>query len=335
MKKIYAILLIIFILFLVMINAAFMYYQQNASIGFIFLVIAVIISEFIWNQTKTTVQKTQKNTTNKSNTHEENPITICKNCKKENNKGNKFCIYCGTQILVTQKNSTENFNKTEEIQIYNKIIKEYDGILVALLAKVAKADGQISKDEAKYISKIYDKLSLIKKDIPNIRDIYKKILNNEKTKLDNVKLLCSYLIKDSDESSMVSMLRILIELAHIDNEYSREEENLIVRIVYTLNIDFSIYKQLISEFKENTNSKDSSNSNRSYLTLDECYKTLESTKENTNLEIKKNYRRLVKQYHTDMLLSKELPLDMIAFAEEKLKKINMVYEKIQKHRGIK
>lgn len=335
MKKIYAILLIIFILFLAMINAAFMYYQQNSSIGFMFLVIAVLISEFIWNQSKTTIDKAQKNTINQFNTHEKNQTIICKNCKKKNNQGNKFCIYCGTHILVTQKNSTENFNKTEEIQIYNEIIKEYDGILVALLAKVAKVDGQINKDEAKYISKIYDKLSLIRKDIPNIRDIYKKILNNEKTKLDNLKLLCSYLTKGSDESSRTAMLRILIELAHIDNEYSREEENLIVRIVYTLNIDFSIYKQLISEFKENTNSKDSSTFNRNDLTLDECYKILESTKENNNLEIKQNYRRLAKQYHPDMLSSKELPVDMIAFAEEKLKKIHMVYERIQKSRGIK
>jgi DnaJ-domain-containing protein 1 len=131
------------------------------------------------------------------------------------------------------------------------------------------------------------------------------------------------------------MLRTLIELAHIDNEYSKEKENLIVRIIYILNIDFSIYKQLISEFKKNDSSGNSSTPNSSYLTIDECYKFLESTKENSNVEIKKNYRKLVKQYSTDMLSNKELPSDIISFAEEKLKKINIAYEKIEKYRGIK
>jgi len=335
MKKIYAILLIIFIVFFVTMINGVMTHQGNSFIGFIFLAIGVYISKFIWNQTKVTVEKTTSHTINQSNTHQKNQTTTCENCEKENSHTNKFCIHCGKRITIIEEKSQTNFNKIEEIKIYNEVIKNYDGVLVALLAKIAKADGKISQDEAKYISKIYDELCLTRKNIPNIRDIYKKILKNEKTNLDNLKRLCSYLAQNSDESSKISMLRILIELAHIGNEYSKEEENLIVRIVYILNIDFSIYKQIISEFKKNDSSGNSSTPNSSYLTIDECYKILESTKDNSNLEIKKNYRKLVKQYHTDILFSKELPSDMITFAEEKLKKINMAYEKIQKYRGIK
>jgi len=335
MKKIYAILLIIFIICLAGILNSVMQYQGHSFIGLMLLAIGVYLSKFIWNQTKTLSDKNSNFTTNKSKPHKKNETIICKNCKRENNPNNKFCIYCGTKIETLQEKSEKTFNKIKDTKIYKEIMKNYDGILVALLAKISKVDGKITQDEAQYISKIYDELCQIRKDIPNIRNIYKEILKNEKTNLDNLKLLCSYLTKNSDESSNIHLLRILIELAYIDGNYSKEEENLIVRIVYILNIDFSIYKQIIAEYQEDNTSNNSSNANNNYLTIDECYKLLNSNRNNTNQEIKKNYRILVRQYHTDVLSSKELPIDMIAFAEEKLKKINMAYEKIKKYRGIK
>jgi len=334
MKKIYAILLIIFIIYIVGVINGVMKYQGHSLIGFLFLAMGVYLSKIIWNQTKTISDENQNFTKQESTFHKKNQTIICKNCQKENIPTNKFCIYCGKKIEVLKEQSEKTFNKLNETKIYNKIIKSYDGILVALLAKIAKVDGKISQDEANYISKIYDELCQIRKDIPNVRDIYKKILKNEKTNLDNLKLLCSSLRKNSDESSNINLLKMLIELAYIDGDYSKEEENLIVRIVYILNIDFSIYKQIISEFEEDNSSSNSSTSNGTYLTIDECYVVLESTKNSTNQEIKKNYRKLVRQYHTDILLSKDLPSDMIKFAEEKLKQINMAYEKIKKYRGI-
>ena len=78
----------------------------------------------------------------------------CTACKKENSSDNKFCIYCGTSLEDKEKKQSEGYEK----DIYNIILNSYDGILVALLAKVAKSDGKISIIEAKYISSIYDEL---------------------------------------------------------------------------------------------------------------------------------------------------------------------------------
>ncbi len=38
--------------------------------------------------------------------------------------------------------------------------------------------------------------------------------------------------------------------------------------------------------------------------------------------IKNNYRKLVKQYHYDSMASRDLPQDILEFAEEKAKVIN-------------
>jgi len=258
--------------------------------------------------------------------------SFCKKCNNNNSHDSKFCIYCGEKLdtLKAKKSYQSSYDKS----LYKEISKSYDGILVAFLAKVAKVDGKISQDEAKFIGNIYDELCDIRIDIENIREIYKQILHNEKSNYSNVNKLCKKLINlNLDESLKISIIEVLIELAYVDNEYDDKEENLIIKIVYGLHLDFSIYKNLVDKYSFSTSSGSSHSFNN--LSLDDCYQILESTKESSNSDIKKSYRRLVRQYHTDMLSSKDLPADMIKFAEEKLKSINSAYEKIKKYRGIK
>ena len=257
----------------------------------------------------------------------------CQACKKENSCDNKFCIYCGISLEDKEKKQSEGYKK----DIYNIILNSYDGILIAFLAKVAKSDGKISIVEAKYISSIYDKLCKQRTNIPDIRIIYKEILNNEKSNLDNISELCTNFINlDVTKVQKVNLIKTLVALAYVDNDYEEKEENLIVKIVYSLHIDFSIYKNIVDKYKTDDSSDSFSSSHTNHnLNIDECYQILESKKEDSNSNIKKSYRRLVRQYHTDMLSSKELPQDMIKFAEEKLKLINTAYEKIKKYRGVK
>ena len=51
--------------------------------------------------------------------------------------------------------------------------------------------------------------------------------------------------------------------------------------------------------------------------LDKHYEILESSKTDSLETIKKNYRRLMKQYHYDSLISQNLSEEMIKLAEEK------------------
>ena len=64
------------------------------------------------------------------------------------------------------------------------------------------------------------------------------------------------------------------------------------------------------------------------------YGILETAPEDDDATLKKNYRRLASKYHPDKYTSKELPADMLQYAEEKFKDINYAYETIKKLRGI-
>lgn len=63
--------------------------------------------------------------------------------------------------------------------------------------------------------------------------------------------------------------------------------------------------------------------------LADAYAVLGVSKDATDAEIKKSYRRLMSQHHPDKLVAKGLPEEMMKVAKEKVQEINRAYDQIQ------
>ena len=63
------------------------------------------------------------------------------------------------------------------------------------------------------------------------------------------------------------------------------------------------------------------------------YEILESDRNDSFDIIKKNYRRLIKEYHYDSIASKNLPEEMEKFAEQKTQDLNEAYAAIKELKG--
>ncbi len=57
--------------------------------------------------------------------------------------------------------------------------------------------------------------------------------------------------------------------------------------------------------------------------MDDAYKALGVSKDSTDAEIKRAYRKLMSQYHPDKLIGQGMPEDMIAMATEQAKEIQL------------
>lgn len=68
---------------------------------------------------------------------------------------------------------------------------------------------------------------------------------------------------------------------------------------------------------------------------DDGYAVLGLSASATEAEIKKTYRTLIRKHHPDKLASQGLPPELMAQATEKMKRINAAYSTICKARGIK
>ena len=64
--------------------------------------------------------------------------------------------------------------------------------------------------------------------------------------------------------------------------------------------------------------------------IENDYKILEISKDATDSDVKKAYRRMAKKYHPDKLQG--VSDDIIKMAEDKFNKINQAYERIKKSR---
>ncbi len=67
--------------------------------------------------------------------------------------------------------------------------------------------------------------------------------------------------------------------------------------------------------------------------LDKYYKILHSTSASSDQEIKSSYKKLVKDFHPDTIVSKGLPEEFTDFATKRFREIHEAYEKIKKERN--
>jgi len=88
------------------------------------------------------------------------------------------------------------------------------------------------------------------------------------------------------------------------------------------------YKQS-AEFNYRQHSQNQNSYANQRTSLDKYYEILESKPTDEFILVKKNYRRLIKEFHYDSIASKDLPEDMLKFAEQKTKDLNEAYSAIK------
>lgn len=65
------------------------------------------------------------------------------------------------------------------------------------------------------------------------------------------------------------------------------------------------------------------------------YQVLGVTRNDTDEDIKKTYRKLIRENHPDTLIAQGVPQEFIDIANEKMAAINAAYDQVEKERGLK
>jgi len=211
---------------------------------------------------------------------------------------------------------------------YEAIAGSELGIFVALIAKVAKADGRIHELEAELVSNIFNDISKAfgESHKERVREILKEVFNREKEIVRNVDNLALRLqaLTRGDRQKRLMMLTFLINLAYIDGNLSHAEENLIIKIAAFLEISGSEVEGIMQRFAAMFNA------NASQSSLDDAYAVLGARREDDLDTIKKKYRVLVKKYHPDIMKAKGASEEYISDATKKVQEINTAYEMVKK-----
>jgi DnaJ like chaperone protein len=115
----------------------------------------------------------------------------------------------------------------------------------------------------------------------------------------------------------------LIQLAFVDGEVTSSEEEILSTIAQALEFDPQSYHKIFDQFETMMNNMQPKNN------IADAYKILGVDENDDMSVIKKAYRKLVRQYHPDIIKSQGKGEAYMQEATAKTQEINQAYEMIK------
>ena len=226
----------------------------------------------------------------------------------------------------------KNINLKAKDRFEGDLLHHEAGLLVALMAKVSKADGKVCELEAEVLKHTFNDISSHFENSDEIREKLKNLYEKQKQSFDNLIDICNklYSLTKHDYNKRVKIMEYLLNLAFIDKDFSATERMITEDISNALKIKIEDFNNLINTF-EAFYSQQASNK---AISLEKAYEILESNPADDSVILKKNYRSLVKKHHPDIISGQGATQNIIDEATKKLQEINEAYELIKKDRGI-
>jgi DnaJ like chaperone protein len=184
--------------------------------------------------------------------------------------------------------------------------------LLVLTAAVMKADNKILKSELDYVKHFFLNqfgTAVTEQNMLLLREILKQDVS-----ISNV---CLQIKQNMDYSARLQLIHFLFGVAAADGQVHFNEIAIVEEIAHYLNIQLNDISSIKAMFIKDTES---------------VYKILEITKDATDEELKKAYRKMAVKYHPDKV--SQLGEDVENAAKEKFQQLNAAYEQIKKQRGI-
>ena len=207
--------------------------------------------------------------------------------------------------------------------------------LVSLLAKVAKSDGRVSELEARLITQVLDDLSQKVSGVSGVREYLKEVYKSQKENVDN-----AYETARNYKSAFnlnydicVARLTFFLNLAYIDGEFNKSEQDVIRNIAYGFGIDKETLDEIIFKFDSFYGSRFDTNPDEAIQEKD-AFEVLGLSKNASLEEVKARYKELVRQYHPDILMGRGESKEVIERSTKKLQEINEAYGRLKEKFGV-
>jgi DnaJ like chaperone protein len=188
--------------------------------------------------------------------------------------------------------------------------------MFSILGKLAKADGVVTQDEIAVVDRFINGLNTGEREKAFARQVFNEAKESAYS-LDDFALQF-YQVSQGQPTVLLSFLDLLFQIAAADNRLHPAEEAALRSVKGVFRITDNQYDNLKGAYFKDT---------------DRYYKVLDSTPETPIKEIKANYKKLVKDFHPDVIVSKGLPEEFTDFATKRFREIQEAYEAIRRDRG--
>jgi len=183
--------------------------------------------------------------------------------------------------------------------------------LIILTAKLAKADGHVSKEE---LIAIKQKLKIPDHEIDQVGKIFNKAKKDSLGFEPYAQQISQ--IYQNNPAVLDEVINILFYIAEADGKVSNSELAMIRNIAKI----FALTDSQFEGIKESRKGSDKLNP----------YVVLGCSSNDDFATIRKKYLKLSKEHHPDVLVSKGVPNEVIEESKKKMRAINSAFDKIEK-----
>jgi DnaJ like chaperone protein len=186
--------------------------------------------------------------------------------------------------------------------------------VIALSAKMARADGVVSPLELKAFADVFRYSPEEAKNVERVFDMAKQDTAGYEAYADQI----AELLKD-DRKLLQHVLEGLMHVGTADGVLHPQEDAFLKSVATRFGFSDSEYRFFRARFVKDH---------------DNPYDALRLTPEASDAEVKAQYRKLVRDNHPDRLMANGVAAEFIDLANRKLAAINTAYETISRERGL-
>lgn len=188
--------------------------------------------------------------------------------------------------------------------------------VIALGAKMAKADGQVTRDEVDAFKQMFH---IPPNEVNNVA----KIFDRAKTSTAGFEQYAQQVANmfPHEPAVLEELLGGLFLIAKADGVVHPAEMDYLKRVSDIFGFDQHTFERITATHEAPDKA--------------DPYEVLGLTSAATDSEVKAAYRTLIHENHPDKLMAQGLPQEFIDLANEKMAAINAAYDKIKKERGLK
>lgn len=190
------------------------------------------------------------------------------------------------------------------------------GVAVIVLgAKMAKVDGVVTRAEIDAFKQVFHIPAGEMRNVARIFDAAKRDAQGFEPYARQVALLFR-----SEPVMLEELLCGLFHIARVDGGISSPKMQFLRRVADIFTFDEARFARVRDRFLP--------------APATDPYQVLGITADVDDEEIKKTYRRLIREHHPDTLVARGLPREFLPQANERMASINAAYDEINKRRGL-
>ena len=186
--------------------------------------------------------------------------------------------------------------------------------MIALSAKMAKADGVVTGDEEIAFLDVFDIPEGEERNVARLFNLAKQDVAGFETYAERLAALFP-----DDPEIRVDILDALFHIAKADGIVHEYELAYLERIAKIFGLDERAFNQILA---------------RHVRSEEDPYRVLGIAGGVPDEEIKRHYRKLVAETHPDRLIARGVPEEFVRIANDRLAALNVAYAKIAAERGL-